>query len=272
MVGHRIALTAIALLTLAAGAGRLLAEEERGKAEGARPDRLESLAAKLGLDAQQKEQVHKIESDFHKKAEPLEQRLWSLHREEFAAMRKTLSEDQRAKLPEVIKSACGQELQAISDKLGLSDDQKQRLMKIRQEYEPKFRALMDEKAETGAAGFKQFRELRFAAHRAMREVLTEDQRAKVPGILREEFQKWQDPTARREMLGTIADKLGLSNDQKEQLRKIQADYNRQMEEPTAQFKQMHHEEHEAIEKVLTPEQRTKFEDMMKTRVGKGQEK
>jgi Spy/CpxP family protein refolding chaperone len=271
MVGHRIAVTAFTILALAVGAGRLAAQEERSKAEGTRPDRLESLAAKLNLNDQQKEEVRKIESDFDRKLDPLEQKLWTLHQEERAAMCKTLTDDQRAKVHEVMRTTWDQELQTIGAKLGLNDEQKERIQKVRQQYEPKFRALMDEKVAKGEAGFRQFRELRAEAHKAMSQVLTDDQRAQLPGILREEFHKWHDAAARREMLNAIADKLGVNQEQREQLQKIQAEYNQQLEQPAAQFKRVRHEEHAAIEKILTPEQRTKLEDMLKIK-SKGEEK
>jgi len=269
MVGHRIAVTAFTILALTVGAGRLAAQEERSKAEGARPDRLESLAAKLNLNDQQRDEVRKIESDFARKLEPLEQKLWTLHQEERAAMCKVLTDEQRAKVPEVMRTTWDRELQAIGAKLGLNDDQKQRIQKVRQEYEPKFRALMEEKAAKGEAGFRQFRELRAEAHKAMCQVLSDDQKAQLPAILREEFHKWHDAAARREMLNHVADKLSVTKEEREQLQKIQADYNQQIEQPAAQFKQVRHEERAAIEKILTPDQRTKLEDMLKV---KGEEK
>lgn len=263
MMGHRFAVTAFTILALAAGSGRVSAqEEERNKAEGTRFNRLEGLEAKLGLNDQQKQDVGKIQADFERKAEPLEQQLWKLHTQEHAAMCKVLSEQQRTKVRDVVKEVWQAEAQKIAARLNLTDDQKQQVRKIHEEYGPKFCALMEkEDADT----FKEGRELRSRALKELRGVLTADQRAMLPGIMHHEFQRMHDAANRREQMKTIADKLELSNDQREQLQKLQADYNRQMEQPTAQFKQIHEDEVASISKVLTPEQRAKFEAAFKAK-------
>lgn len=266
MIGHRFAVAALTILALGLGNCLIAQEEERSKTEGARLDRLEGLTAKLGLNDQQKTAVGKIQADFDRKLEPVEQRLWSLHQQEYAACRKALTDDQRAKLRDVMKSTWEAEMQKVAAQLNLSADQKQRVQKIHEEFGPKFCALMEKQGEDS---FKEFRELRSRAHQELGQILNDDQRAMVPGIMHQEFHKWHDPAARREQLKIVADKLGLNNEQREQFQKIIADYNGQMEQPTAQFKQFHQEERAAIEKVLSPDQRAKFEEMVK---GKGEQK
>lgn len=259
MVGHRIVATAFAILALAAGAGRLSAEE-RKKTESTRPDRLEALATKLGLDTRQKDEVRKIQNDFDKKADPLEQQLWTLHRDECAAMQKTLTAEQRAKLPDAVKAMWENELQKVAPQLRLTDDQQQKLRKIHDEFQPKFFVLVEQK---GADTFRSFCELRVQAIKAMRQELNEEQRALLPSFVRAEFHKLHNPASRREQLQIIADKLGVNKDEREQLQKILTEYDRQMEQPAAQLKQVHREEHAAIEKVLTAEQREKWQTMQK---------
>ncbi len=262
MVGYRISVTVVTILALAAGGARLTAQEERSKTEGNRSDRLEALVAKLGLNDRQKEEIQQVQKDFDKRAEPLEQRLWTLHQEEFTAMRNTLTEGQRAKLPELLKEAWDKELRRITGELGLNDDQRQRVMKIRDEFQPKCLALMDQKGEDA---FRQFHELRSAAHREVRQILTEEQRTKLPGIQREEFHRLHDPAIRREFMNSVAEKLNATKDQREQVQKIMAEYNPKMEQPTAEFKKLHQEERAAIEKVLTPEQREKLDVLRKSK-------
>jgi len=266
MIGHRFATTAFAILTLWLGCSQLTAQEERSSSEGNRLDRLEGLAAKLGLNEQQKTEVSKIQTEFDKKVEPVEQRLWSLHQEEYAACRKALTEDQRAKLRDVMKAKWGAEMQKIDAQLNLSADQKERFYKIHEEYGPKFCALMEKQGENS---FKEFRALRSKAHQELRQVLNEEQRAMLPGIMHRELHKWHDAATRREQLTSIADKVGLNNEQRTQFQQLIAEYNRQLEQPAAQFKQLHQDEHAAIEKVLTPAQRDKFQTLSKE---KGDEK
>jgi hypothetical protein len=263
MVGHRFAVTAFTFLALAIFGGRATAQEEANKAEGTRLDRLEGLATKLGLNDQQKQEVNRIQADFDKKVEPVEQQLWNLHQQEHAAMCKVLTEDQRTKIQDIMKTAWQTEAPKLAAQLNLNDDQKQRLQKIGAEYGPQFCALMEKQ---GADSFKEYRDLRSKVHKELRQVLTEEQRTRLPGIMREEFHKWHDPAARKEKLTAVADKLGLNNEQREQFQKIAADFNRQMEQPTTQFKQLHRDEHAAIEKMLTPEQREKFQTLSKSKI------
>jgi len=262
MVGHRLAATGFALLVLAAGASRVTAQEERSKSEGTRFDRMEGLETKLGLNDQQKQEVKKIQSDFDRRMEAAERQLWKLHQQEEAAVGKILTEDQRGKLKAALKAAWDAETQKVANRLNLNDDQKQRLQKLRDEVGPKFTALAEKQGEDT---FNDIRELRARVHKEMRQVLTEEQRAKLPAIMHEEFHKWHDAAARAEKLKMLGDRLGLKDDQREQLQKVMADFNRQMEQPAAQFKQLHKEEVAAIEKVLTPEQRQKFEAMFRDR-------
>jgi Spy/CpxP family protein refolding chaperone len=56
---------------------------------------------------------------------------------------------------------------------------------------------------------------------AFARVLTPDQLVKLPAVLREELQQWRTPTAWREHLNAIAEELGLTREQKEQIKKIQ---------------------------------------------------
>lgn len=261
MAWQRIAGMACALLALAAGAAQLSAEEK-----GKRHDRLEALAGKLGLNDKQKEEIRGIHQDFDKKADPVEHQLWALHRQEFEALSKVLTDDQRAKLPTILKTHMEKELQAITAQLNLTDDQKQKVAKIREEYEKKFH---EQAAQKGEAAHKQFRELRRQFFEEVSTILTDEQRAKLPGVLHEEFHHWRDPAMRREHLKALGEQLGLSADQKEQIKKIHAEHDPQVSKLAAELKQLHKEEHEAIEKVLTEDQRAKFRDLLKGR-GRGE--
>jgi len=237
-----------------------LAAEERGQA--GRHQCLEALASKLGLSDQQKEEIRKIHADYDKKTDPLEDQLWALHHEEHQAMNKVLTEEQRAKLPEVMRAQMHRHQEELANKLGLSEAQKQKVEKIHEQYQQKFHNLFSQGGENAP---RQCRALRHEVMEAISKELNDEQRAKLPGIMREEFHKMHDQNARREMLRTCADKLGLSTEQKEQVQKIQNEYQQRMEKPAAQLKELHQEEHAAMEKVLTEEQRTKLRDLLKTR-------
>ena len=259
MAWRRMAVTAFAIGLLAAG-GRLAADEP--KAEPAKGhDRLDAMAAKLGLNDQQKEEIRKIHTKFDKTLSDAEHQLWALHHEEHEAMSKVLTDEQRAKLPMVLKAARDKELQTIAGKLGLSDDQKKKLEAVREEHEQKFHEL----AAKGDEGRAQFHELRHVFYEAIGKELTDDQRAKLPGLLREEYHEWRDPATRRDHLKAIGEELGLTAEQKDSMKKIHDDFDQKTAEPAAALTQLREDEHAAVDKVLTADQRTKLQELRKER-------
>jgi len=258
MVWHRFAVLAVATLALAAGGLRAEEPKEPGK----KHDRLEMLATKLGLDDKQKEELRKIHQEFDKKSDPVEHQIWALHHEEHEAIRKVLTDEQRTKAREAMKEMKEKEFEKLATKLGLSDDQKRKISEIREKYEPKFHELAAMK-EKGENVHKQFRELRHEFLDAVRPDLTEEQRAKLPILLREEHHYWRNPEVQREHLKAVLDKLDLSAEQKEKIKKIQDEYEPKIKDEVSQLKKLHHEEHEAMEKVLTAEQRTKWQELRK---------
>jgi len=264
MMWNRLGMMALTLLALASG-GQLVAQEEKGQ-PGQRHPLLEALASKLGLSDQQKEEIRKIHADYDKKMRPLEEQLWTLHHAEHEAMSKVLTEEQRTKLPEAMKAVMHKEMEKMADKLGLTEAQKQKCEKIHEMYEKKFHDLASQKSEDAR---HKFHALRAEAMAAVGKELNDEQRAKLPATMREEFHRMHDPSVRREHLKAFADKLGLSAEQKEQVQKIHNEYEQKIEKPVDQLKQMHKDEHEAVEKVLTQEQRTKLRELLKSR-GRGE--
>jgi len=258
MVWHRVAGLAVAILVLTA-AGTLLGADEKKAAKGSHT-RVDALAAKLGLNDEQKEKIRKIHADFDKKEDPIEHRLRTLHHEEREELSKVLNDEQRAKVPEVMKAEMQKEWDKVAAKLSLNDAQKTKVRKIHDEYGPKFRALAGGK---GGGSEGEFRKLRHQEIEAVGAVLNEDQRHKLPALMRQEFHEWRDPAIRREHLKGIADKLGLSAEQREQAKKIHEKHEAKIHKESEQLQRLHKEEHEAVEAVLTEAQRTKLRELHK---------
>jgi Spy/CpxP family protein refolding chaperone len=261
MLRYCLAGLAAVLMVLVVGTGRFTAEDPKGD-EGKQHQLHDALAAKLGLVGPQREEIRKIHADFAKEAEPVENQLCTLHHEEFQQMRQVLTDDQQARLPEVLKAMRDKEFQAIGNKLGLSDDQKQRVEKVRDEYAKKFHELMSQK-DVGENLHKQFRHLRHQFLAAIVPDLTADQRAKLPILMHQEFRYWHNPEVQREHFKAVADKLGVSAEQKEKLQKICAEYDPKVEKLEGQLRKLHEDAHAAFEKVLTPDQRTKLQELKK---------
>ncbi len=184
-----------------------------------------------------------------------------LHHEEHEAMSKVLTDEQRAKMPGILKAARDKELDAIAGKLGLNAEEKKKVEAVREEHETKIREL----AAKGEEGRAEFHELRHALYEAIGKELTDDQRAKLPGVMREEYREFRDPEKRREHLKAVGDELGLNDAQREQLKTIHEEFDKKTAEPMAQLKQAREDEHKAVEAVLTPDQKTKLEDWRKQR-------
>jgi len=260
MVRFRSIAFAVAGLALAANSGRFFAEEPAKKNE-----HLEKLAAKLKLDDKQKEQIRTIHADFDAKADPVENQLWTLHHEEREAAHKVLTAEQRARAPEILKGLADQEFQKATAVLKLSDEQRAKVAKIREEYEPKFKEAATGK-ETGEKAHKQFRELRHQVVAALRAELNDEQREKLPLVLREEHRFWRNPERRRELFKALGEKLDVNAEQKEQFRKLHDEYDPKIKPLHAELKKLHQEEYAAVEKVLTEEQRAKWKELHKGRV------
>jgi len=263
MMWHRMAVTALAMAAVAAG-GWLVADEPKSEpAQGqGRRDRLDAMAAKLGLNDQQKQEITKVFEDYRPKLADAEHKVWALHHEEHEAMSKVLDDKQRAELPKLLKAARDKELDEIATKLGLSADEKAKVEKVREEHEAKFH---EAAAQAGDQGRTMYRELRRDFHEALGKELTAEQREKLPGVLREEFRDFRDPEKRREHLKAIGDELGLSAEQKDKMKQLHEEYDAKAKPLVEELHQVRHEEHEAVDKILTADQRTKLEELRKER-------
>src|SRR5262249_50327000 len=150
------------------------------------------------------------------RANPVEEQLWKLHHEALNAAKGVLTPEQRGKLPEVIKTDMVREGKTIADKLGLSEDQRQKVERIREEFEPKFQEVCSQSSDDAR---KKMQQLRSEFINDVRQVLNDEQRAKFWGVMREEFHRWRDPAARHEQLQELGNQLGVSADQKAQIQK-----------------------------------------------------
>jgi len=273
LMWHRIGVAALAILALWVGGSLLTAQEKADRPRAKGQDRLEVIAAKLGLSAEQKEKIRQIHDEFDSKRDKLEDQIRDLRQEERQAMSKVLTEEQRAKVPGVLKEEMEKgvlkeqlekELGEIADRLGLSQEQRQRIQKIRREYRDRIEEAEEEK---GGKAYARIRELLRAEFEAIRKELTENQRARLPGILREEFEEMRESGAMRQRLRVIADKLDLSEDQRKELKEIHGRYDQKVDRLADEIRELRREEREAVTQVFTEEQRAKAREMFQRRDG-----
>ncbi len=250
MTRYRLATISFTILALALGAGRLAAREP-AKHKG----NFENLANKLGLNDQQKQQLRQIYSDFDQKIEPVREKMWVLRHEKFEMMKQVLTEQQRQQLPSALKDIWQKEWREIADKLQLSNEQKQKIEKIHDEYARKFEQMEQQKGERKA---QQFHSLKREFFNAVNKELTEKQRAEVPAVLREEMHEWRSAEFRQEQLKKVADRLNLSAEQRQKVQQIEEQFQPKLEKLISQLRQLRNEERQKMESVLTDSQRAKL--------------
>jgi hypothetical protein len=254
------ALLASAMLVVAVGGSQAIAADTDARPANNGQKWLDAVGAKVGLSDRQKEEIRTIRTDSKTMKEPLERQLWTLHHEEFQALRNVFTDEQRAKLRDARRAKRDKAFERIAAKLGLNDEQKKQIQKIREEYEPRRRQIYAEKDGNAWARSRKLRHEEFAAVRGQ---LTEEQRARLPGALREVYHGRRNAMARRANFKGLAEQLALSTDQKERVREIRADFDQKTRPLASQLRQFFHEEHEAVAKVLTDEQRAKLHEMMR---------
>jgi len=257
MVWQRLAVAAFTILALAYGS-LLPAQAEEKQPAGKDSDRLDALARKLNLSDRQKQQVKAIYADFDRKADPLLRQLCKHREHEWQTLQTVLNEGQKAKLKEVFKTQGAKELQSIAQKLNLTAEQKEKVEKIRKDFLKKFLDLSMRKGENLA---REYRELHAEVIAAAREVLTPDQRAKLPAIQKQDFDEFHDYIYQPDHLKALGEQLGLSAAQLNQLQQSCTTCEKEIVENRAKLKELCATECAALEKVLNAEQRARFHEV-----------
>jgi Spy/CpxP family protein refolding chaperone len=98
-----------ALAVLLVSSGWLLGDDPKTTTKG----RLPTGWTKLGLSADQRTQLYKVESEYQQKIEPLQQQIEKLRQQQRSDMLKVLTDAQRTRLREILASKAG--LEAAGD-------------------------------------------------------------------------------------------------------------------------------------------------------------
>jgi hypothetical protein len=245
----------VCMVVVLVGGKLVCAKQTQDTAPQARCHRLEALASELGLSAQQKEEIATIHADFAKNACPLQQLMRALRQEQREAMRQILTQDQRARVKEVIQAQREAKWQAIAARLNLGDVQKERIDEIRRAYAQRFADLA---AQQGEHERHQFRDLRHEKYQAIARQLTDEQRVSFGEMVPRAYGQHRDSGARVAFWKSVGEKLGTSPEQKDQFKMIHTVCAAKMESPKAQFQQLRQESRAAMLRVLTEEQRVRF--------------
>ena len=162
-------------------------------------------------------------------------------------------------------------LQAAADKLGLTADQRSKIVEARESYADKFRDMRRER-----------RALLGEEMRAIAAVLTPEQREKARDyredrvvVIGVEIDPADPPTVAQlretvaDRLQSAADELGLTAEQREKIRQIHAGYAEKYRAQRDARRALRREEFQALGAALTPEQRDQIKDAVEEREESG---
>ena len=230
-------------------------------------ERAQSAAEKLGLTSEQRKQMIQTLAGHAERHAALRARCREACEKEFQAAAAVLTPEQRLKARDqfedriVVAAAArsvADRIDAVADKLGLSADQRQQIAKAHAQFAGKYQALRSER-----------RELMQEELKTVAAILTPEQREKVKdfcedrvviidvtasGATADEAVKALRETV-SERLEAVADKLGLSADQRTQIRGVHTTFADKFKAQREERKTLRQEELKALGAILTPAQR-----------------
>jgi Spy/CpxP family protein refolding chaperone len=158
---------------------------------------------------------------------------------------------------ELLKQSVSEKLQAAAEKLGLTSEQRDKIKEIHRSLEPKRQALRDQRRELFQIDLK-----------AIREILTPEQREKVDALMEDRVEApeagdgkvaWVQEASLNDSflqkLRAAAEQIGLSSAQREQIREQLAGSFGKYREQRHARRELIEGEFKAIGEVLTSEQR-----------------
>jgi Spy/CpxP family protein refolding chaperone len=230
--------------------------------------RLRLAAVDLGLSPEQRYQIKERLAGTVEKYRAQRRARRELVEAEFRAIAEVLSPEQREMarrylserlVTAAIAQSVSERIQAAADKLGLTQDQRQRIMEIHKSYDEKYEKLSDDR-----------RELLKSELKSLGEILTPEQREKVRNyfedhvVLIDVQLDPNDPQAVAMLKETIAerleataDKLGLTQDQRAKIKAAYSGFAAAYTTQREQREALRKEELKAMGEILTPEQREK---------------
>jgi Spy/CpxP family protein refolding chaperone len=240
-------------------------------------ERVQAADEQLALTVEQKAKIRDLHAPFAEKYRANRATRRELVEAEFKAIAEGLTPEQREKAKRYIEGrmvraavvrSVAERLQAAADQLGLTDEQRGKIREIHAGFRDKYRALADQR--------------RAALHDELKAIggqLTSDQRDRVRDLCEDRVVVVGieiDPnntdaiTQLRETIAdrlrAVADRLGLTDDQRGKIREIHASFAEKYEAQRTARRDLRREELKALGEVLTPEQREKVQSYIEDRV------
>jgi Spy/CpxP family protein refolding chaperone len=239
-------------------------------------ERFQEAADKLGLNEEQRAKIREIHAKHVEEYKTLRAERRELLEAELKALGEILTPDQREKAKEFVKDrietaerggeagiphfaaesgTLAERLQAAADKLDLSADQRKQIVKTLLSYAGRHHALRVKCRDAVENEFK-----------AVATVLTPEQRQKARDYIQDRVVRAQAAMSIAERLDAVADKLGLTSEQRKQVVQTHAEFASKYRQLRAERRELLQEELQAVGAILTPEQRDKVKNFIEDRV------
>jgi Spy/CpxP family protein refolding chaperone len=237
-------------------------------------ERVDSAAEKIGLSSEQRAQIKKALASYADRHAALRAKCREACEEEFKEVTAVLNPDQREKAREYIEvrtvraaaaKSVADRLEAMADKLSLSADQRRQILEVHSQFASKYRALRSQRRELLEEELKAIAAKLTPEQRETAKDLVED-RVEIIDISASGRDAMDAARALKETIAerleAVGDKLGLSADQKGEIRGVRATFAEKYQSQREQRKALRKEELQALQGTLTPEQREKVKDFV----------
>jgi Spy/CpxP family protein refolding chaperone len=250
---------------------------EVGQIRDTLSERLQAAAEKLALTPEQWVKIREIHAPFAEKYQAHRAERRDLVEGELKAIAKELTPEQREKARHYIEGqmvhapvvqSVAERLRTAAEKLGLTEEQRIKIREIHGPFVDKYHALADER-----------RALLHAELKTISEQLTSDQRDRVQNFCEDQAVVVgieidpNDPDAiaqlretMAERLRAVADRLGLTEEQRNKIRETHVTFAEKYEAQRTERRDLRREELKALGEVLTPEQLEKVKSFIEDRV------
>jgi Spy/CpxP family protein refolding chaperone len=240
-------------------------------------ERIQAAAENLALTKEQRQKIRDMHSPFAEKYRANRAERRNLVEAELKAITDDLTPEQREKARHYVEGrmvhaplaqSVAERLRTAADKLGLTDEQRGKVRETHASFVDKYRALARDR-----------RALLHDELKAISEQLTSDQRQRVQDLCEDRVVVVgiqidpNDPDAIAQLretmadrLRAVADRLGLTEEQRSKIREAHAAFMQKYEAQRDQRRDLRREELKALCAVLTPEQLEKVKNYIEDRV------
>ena len=240
-------------------------------------ERIRAAADRLGLTSGQRTQIHETHTTFMDRYRSLHIEVRSLVDSEFRRLEEILTPEQRDKARHYIigrfahapaVQSIADRLHTAADKLGLTAEQRDKIRETHKGFASRYHTLREDR-----------RELMHAELQAISSVFTPEQKEKIENMLEdrvvvvgvdfdpnnpESIVELRETIPQR--LDAIADKLGLSAEERAKIKEIHAGYSEKYKVQRERRRNLREEEMKAMSAVLTPEQRERVKNYIEDKI------